>query len=246
MADSGCSQFAACDLTAGADWPRAWTPERKQAMTAPGKTSSRGVEDESPPHGISSPGPDGASEIHPAAMEHQPGLGWITDPYGHYREIGKPPGTASRNYALSLMAQVISSQRWGCPGQLAGQSDRARQNGWLPAPRTAGAFTENLIGVLPAPSAKQLTGRVSRRQLTVQSDAPPCISGHSASAAGVPLLASCLMDGRRDVPGLAVVQAGHLELSQCGSPQITLAAAKARPIRLRKAPHVNSLGHRYF
>src|ERR1017187_10399207 len=103
MADSGCSQFAACDLTAGADWPRAWTPERKQAMTAPGKTSSRGVEDESLPHGISSPGPDGASEIHPAAMEHRPDLGWITDPYGHYREIGKPPSTASRNYALSLM-----------------------------------------------------------------------------------------------------------------------------------------------
>jgi|HubBroStandDraft_6_1064221.scaffolds.fasta_scaffold82723_2 hypothetical protein len=36
-------------------------------MTAPGKTSSRAAEDEPPPHGNSSPGPDGASEIHPAA-----------------------------------------------------------------------------------------------------------------------------------------------------------------------------------
>ena len=67
-------------------------------MTAPGKTSSRGVEDESPPDGSSSPGPDGAPEIHPAAMEHQPDLGWITDPYGHHREIGRPPGTAAANY----------------------------------------------------------------------------------------------------------------------------------------------------
>ena len=48
-------------------------------MTAPGKTSPRGVEDEPPPHGNSSPGPDGAPEIHPAAREHQPDLGWITD-----------------------------------------------------------------------------------------------------------------------------------------------------------------------
>ena len=77
-------------------------------MTSPGKTSSRGVEDEPPPHGNSSPGPDGASEIHPAAMEHQPDLGWITDPYGHHREIGRPPGTAAPNYAWSLMAQVIA------------------------------------------------------------------------------------------------------------------------------------------
>jgi hypothetical protein len=44
-------------------------------------------------------------------MEHQPDLGWITNPYGHDREVSKPPGTASRNYALSLMAQVIPSQR---------------------------------------------------------------------------------------------------------------------------------------
>jgi hypothetical protein len=44
-------------------------------------------------------------------MKHQPDLGWITDPYDHYRAISKPPGTASRNYALSLMAQVIPSQR---------------------------------------------------------------------------------------------------------------------------------------
>ncbi len=80
-------------------------------MTAPGKTSSRGVEDEPPPHGNSSPGPDGAPEIHPAAMEHQPDLGWITHPHGHYREIGKPHGTASRNYALSLTAQIIPSHR---------------------------------------------------------------------------------------------------------------------------------------
>jgi hypothetical protein len=77
-------------------------------MTAPGKTSSRGVEDEPPPHGNSSPGPDGASEIHPAAMEHQPDLGWITDPYGHHREIGRPPCTAAPNYAGSLMAEVIA------------------------------------------------------------------------------------------------------------------------------------------
>ncbi len=37
-------------------------------------------------------------------MEHQPDLGWITDPYGHYREISTPPGAASLNYALSRMA----------------------------------------------------------------------------------------------------------------------------------------------
>ena len=51
-------------------------------MTAPGQTSSRGVEDEPPPHGTSSPGPDGAPETHPAALEHQPDLGWITHPHG--------------------------------------------------------------------------------------------------------------------------------------------------------------------
>jgi hypothetical protein len=64
-------------------------------------------------------------------MEHQPDLGWIPDPYGHYREISKPPGTASRNYALSLMAQVIHPSAEG-PGRLAGQSGRARKNGWPP------------------------------------------------------------------------------------------------------------------
>src|SRR5271166_3947747 len=77
-------------------------------MTAPGKTSSRGVEDEPPSHGNSGPGPDGASEIHPATREHQPDLGWITDPYDHHRKVGRPPGTAAPNYAWSLTAQVIA------------------------------------------------------------------------------------------------------------------------------------------
>ena len=77
-------------------------------MTAPGKTSSRGVEDEPPSHGNSGPGPDGASEIHPATREHQPDLGWITDPYDHHRKVGRPPGTAAPDYAWSLMAQVIA------------------------------------------------------------------------------------------------------------------------------------------
>jgi hypothetical protein len=60
-------------------------------------------------------------------MEHQPDLSWITHPHGHHREIGKPPGTGARNYALSLTAQIIPSHPWACPSQLAGQPDRGRQ-----------------------------------------------------------------------------------------------------------------------
>jgi hypothetical protein len=70
-------------------------------------------------------------------MEHQPDLGPITHPHGHYREIGKPHGTASRNYALSLTAQIIPSHRWARLSQLVGQSDRGRQERLAgPAPRT--------------------------------------------------------------------------------------------------------------
>lgn len=66
-------------------------------------------------------------------MKHQPDLGWITDPYDHYRAIvSKPPGTASRNYALSLMAQVIphpsAEGPAGSPANLTAQ----RKNGWPP------------------------------------------------------------------------------------------------------------------
>jgi hypothetical protein len=65
-------------------------------------------------------------------MEHQPDPGRITDPYGRHREISKPPGTASRNYALSLMAQVIphpsAEGPAGSPANLTAQ----RKNGWPP------------------------------------------------------------------------------------------------------------------
>jgi len=67
------------------------------------------------------------------------------------------------------------------------------------------------------------------------------------SASGWRTSAGIMSDARTPGgSGLAVALAGHLELSRCGPPKITLAAAKARPIRLRKAPHLNSLGHGYF
>ena len=47
----------------------------------------------------------------------------------------------SRSYALQLMAQVIPSQRWGVPAGAPTSLTVHIKNGWLPRPRTAGAFT---------------------------------------------------------------------------------------------------------
>jgi hypothetical protein len=47
----------------------------------------------------------------------------------------------SRSYALQLMAQVIPSQRWGVPAGAPTSLTAHVKNGWLPRPRTAGAFT---------------------------------------------------------------------------------------------------------
>jgi beta-lactamase class A len=49
--------------------------------------------------------------------------------------------TASRDYALSLMARVIPSQRWGVPAGAPTSLTVHVKNGWLPCRRTAGAFT---------------------------------------------------------------------------------------------------------
>jgi len=77
-------------------------------MTSPGKTSSRGVEDEPPPHGNSSP--RAGRRVRDPPRRH----GASTGPCLNHRpvrpppEIGRPPGTAAPNYAWSLMAQVIA------------------------------------------------------------------------------------------------------------------------------------------
>jgi hypothetical protein len=42
--------------------------------------------------------------------------------------------TSSRSYALSLMAHVIASQRWGVPAGAPARLTAHVKNGWLPLP----------------------------------------------------------------------------------------------------------------
>jgi beta-lactamase class A len=59
---------------------------------------------------------------------------------------GKVLSAASRGYALSLMAHVISSQRWGVPAGAPSGVTVSVKNGWLPDPKN-GLWHINSIGV---------------------------------------------------------------------------------------------------
>jgi hypothetical protein len=58
---------------------------------------------------------------------------------------GRVLSTASRRYALRLMAEVIPSQRWGVPAGAPRGVTVSVKNGWLPDPQT-GAWHVNSIG----------------------------------------------------------------------------------------------------
>ncbi len=59
---------------------------------------------------------------------------------------GKVLSAASRGYVLSLMAHVISSQRWGVPAGAPSGVTVSVKNGWLPDPNN-GLWHINSIGV---------------------------------------------------------------------------------------------------
>jgi hypothetical protein len=57
--------------------------------------------------------------------------------------------TASRNYALNLMAHVISSQRWGVPAGAPARLTVHVKNGWLP--RATHGWRIHSIGCFTGP-----------------------------------------------------------------------------------------------
>jgi beta-lactamase class A len=103
--------------------------------------------------------------------------------------------TASRNYALNLMAHVISSQRWGVPAGAPTSLTVHVKNGWLPRPthgwriHSIGSFTSGSRGysivVLTQDNASMAYGVATVQAIArvINRDLNP---GTTAAAASVP------------------------------------------------------------
>lgn len=92
-----------------------------------------------------------------------PGWGLTTttpiDQISLLRELVEPNAlltSAERGYALSLMENVTSSQRWGITGGVPPQATVALKNGWLPLDSTGADWQINSVGWISAGRADYL------------------------------------------------------------------------------------------
>jgi beta-lactamase class A len=101
---------------------------------------------------------------------------------------------ASRSYVLSLMAQVIASQRWGTPAGIGAGVTVHVKNGWLPYP-TGRNWHVNSLGAFAGPSTAY--------QLAVLS------SGNPSMSYGISTIQGAARVVNRDIAGFIAWQRAH-------------------------------------